>query len=60
MPIAAWKLGVMPLPRFLAPKSVTREYEDAEGRFRFDVRLTIPVLGLLAHYQGFLKPNTDE
>ncbi len=57
MPVTGWKLGTLPLPRFLAPRSRTREYEDAQGRFCFDVELTLPVLGLFAHYKGWLIPG---
>ncbi len=60
MPVAGWKLGPVPLPRALAPRSRTREYEDDRGRFCFDVELTLPVLGLLAHYKGWLEPGTTE
>lgn len=56
MPVArGWVFG-MPLPRFLLPISQARETLDADGRFRFDVRISLPVFGLLAHYQGWLKP----
>ncbi|MGB5214857.1 MAG: DUF4166 domain-containing protein [Anderseniella sp.] len=57
MPVTGWKLGALPLPRFLAPRSRTREYEDELGRFCFDVELTFPVLGLFAHYRGWLMPG---
>lgn len=56
MPVTGWKLGPVPLPQVLAPRSRTREYEDEQGRFCFDVRLTLPVLGLFAHYRGWLEP----
>jgi hypothetical protein len=57
MPVTGWKLGVLPLPRFLAPRSRTREYEDEQGRFCFDVELMLPGLGLFAHYKGWLRPG---
>ena len=57
MPVTGWKLGALPLPRFLAPRSRTREYEDEQGRFCFDVELTLPGLGLFAHYKGWLMPG---
>lgn len=59
MPVSGWRLGWLPLPRVLAPRSETREYQDEQGRFRFDVRLTVPVVGLLAHYRGWLKPGME-
>lgn len=57
MPVSSWKLGSIPLPRFLAPRSQSLESVDAEGRFQFDVKLSIPVIGLLAHYRGWLEPK---
>ena len=58
MPLSGWKLGPIPLPLFLAPQSTTVEYEDDQKRFNFDVRITLPVIGLLAHYKGWLEPQT--
>ncbi len=59
MPVQSWRLltpfGAIALPLWLAPKSETREYQDEEGRFRFDVKLSLPLIGLLAHYKGWLK-----
>ena len=46
----------LPLPRLLLPRSESREYADAEGRFRFDIKLTLPLFGLLTHYRGWLVP----
>ena len=57
MPVAGWRLGPLPLPQLLAPKSDTREYQDDEGRFRFDVRISAPLVGQIAHYRGWLRPG---
>jgi len=57
LPIAAWRVFNLPLPRFLMPSAEARETVDADGRFRFDVKLTLPFFGLLAHYRGWLKPR---
>lgn len=57
LPIAAWRVFGLPLPRFLMPRAEAHETVDAEGRFRFDVRLSLPFFGLLAHYRGWLKPR---
>lgn len=55
-PVAAGRLGVIPLPRWCLPLSVAREYE-AEGKFHFDVALRAPFTGaLMVHYQGWLTP----
>ncbi|WP_420408189.1 DUF4166 domain-containing protein [Hoeflea sp.] len=53
-----WCLGI-PIPRFLLPKSETREYE-LDGVFHFDVTLTAPFgAGLIVRYRGHLKPDRD-
>ena len=57
-PVATWSLGSLPLPRRLAPASVSREVQDEAGRFCFDVRLSLPVFGLLVHYRGWLEPQS--
>lgn len=59
MPVArGWMLGT-PLPTFLLPGSATSETIDAEGRFRFSVRITLPVFGFLVAYKGWLRPATS-
>ncbi len=59
MPVAGWRIGPLPLPRSLAPISETREYADQNGRFCFDVKISLPLAGLIAHYRGWLKPGTS-
>jgi len=49
-------LGI-PLPRIMLPRSEARELIDENGRFRFDIRLTLPWIGLLTHYRGWLVPE---
>lgn len=44
------------LPRALLPRSDTFE-SVGDGVFRFDVRLSLPLVGLLAHYRGWLVPD---
>lgn len=56
MPLEGWWLGPIPMPGFLAPRSETREWQDEQGRFRFDVRISSPLFSLLAHYRGWLMP----
>ena len=59
MPVRAWQLGPLPLPRALAPVSVATERVDEKGRFRFDVELRLPLgLGRLVRYRGWLVPST--
>ena len=58
MPVIGWRIGRMRLPLFLAPKSETREFSGDDGRFHFDVAIRLPIVGLLAHYRGWLEPAT--
>lgn len=53
-----WCLGI-PIPRFALPKSAASERVE-NGRFHFDVRLSMPVTGqLIVHYQGWLQSAAD-
>jgi hypothetical protein len=54
MRIASWRIGPLPLPLALAPRSDAREYEE-EGRFHFDVPIALPLVGLVVHYRGWLE-----
>ena len=56
MPVVGGRFFGLQLPRSLLPKSEAVEYQDEHGRYHFDVKLSLPVLGLLAHYRGWLKP----
>lgn len=59
-PVAAGRLGPIPLPRWLLPRSEAREYA-ADGQFHFDVRLLAPVTGaLMVHYKGHLTAAPAE
>jgi hypothetical protein len=57
MHFARWWLGPLPMPRFLMPRGVAREYE-AGGRFHFDVPVALPLIGPIIHYRGWLTPPT--
>lgn len=48
--------GIIPVPRIITPISESRESMDAEGRFQFDVRLSLPNGALIVHYLGHLEP----
>jgi hypothetical protein len=39
----------------LGPGTMASESVDAEGRFRFDVKLWLPFIGKLVHYAGWLR-----
>lgn len=53
--VRGWRLGPIPMPAFLAPRSRTAESVDAEGRFVFDVHIALPWGGRLVHYRGWLR-----
>lgn len=56
MPVArGWLFGI-PVPKFLLPKSDTSETLDSQGRFQFNVNITLPLFGLLVRYKGWLAP----
>jgi hypothetical protein len=55
MEAIGWRLGPMPLPAWLAPRSLAFEREIS-GQFAFDVPIALPWLGRLTHYAGHLTP----
>lgn len=55
--VTGWRLGPLPLPSRLAPKSDAAETVDADGRFRFDVPIDLPLLGRVVRYRGWLEPE---
>lgn len=52
--VTGWRIGPLRLPRRLAPASDASEGVDPVGRFRFDVPVTLPLLGRLVRYRGQL------
>lgn len=52
-----WRLGPLPLPRALAPRSASVESVDATGRFAFDVPVALPLVGPIVRYRGWLVPE---
>ncbi|MCW3847310.1 DUF4166 domain-containing protein [Sphingomonas sp. LB-2] len=55
MVLSGWSLFRIPLPRFLAPRIAAREWQEGE-RFRFEVEVTMPLIGRIVHYTGWLRP----
>ena len=49
-----WRLFGLPLPRALMPRGASYETE-AEGRFRFHVEITLPLIGNVVTYDGWLR-----
>ncbi|GEP09554.1 SDR family oxidoreductase [Methylobacterium gnaphalii] len=60
MAITGWRIGLLRLPRALSPATRASERVDERGRFRFDVALFLPLVGLLVHYRGWLLPEWEE
>ena len=50
------RLFGVPLPRALAPSTRAGASVDEHGRYRFDVLITLPVVGRLVRYKGWLAP----
>lgn len=56
-PVKSGRVLGVPLPSFLCPVSDTLEYVDEQNRACFSVRVSLPIAGLIAHYEGWLKPE---
>lgn len=50
-----WTFLGIPMPRFLAPQGKTYEYV-ADGKFHFHVEVTLPIIGHVVTYKGWLSP----
>lgn len=50
-----WRLGALPLPSALAPRTRAHEEVDEQGRFIFDVEISAPLIGRLVRYRGWLE-----
>ncbi|MBL8525455.1 MAG: DUF4166 domain-containing protein [Betaproteobacteria bacterium] len=48
-----WSVLAIPLPRFLWPRIIAREYEQ-DGRFHFFVESKMPLAGFVVRYRGWL------
>jgi hypothetical protein len=55
MRLRRWSLFCLPMPLALAPRIAAREWEQ-QGRFRFDVAVSLPLLGPVIGYAGWLEP----
>ncbi len=52
-----WALfGILALPVALAPRGHAFEAEEG-GRFRFDVAIALPLIGMIVRYRGWLLPT---
>lgn len=52
----SWSVLGMPMPGFLLPRGSSFEGEE-DGRFRFDVTIAVPGIGLVVAYRGSLAPD---
>lgn len=52
-----WTLLGFPMPHFLMPDGPSFE-TGVDGKFRFDVEIRAPVIGLIVGYRGTLEPAT--
>lgn len=57
-PVESWRLVGIPMPKALMPKSETVEYVE-DGRFRFDVGISLPFAGPVVRYRGWLEPASE-
>jgi hypothetical protein len=59
---AALAIGPLriPLPRALAPVVTAREDRPAPDTRRIDVRITLPIVGLLLAYSGTIETDDDD
>lgn len=60
MSIVGWRMGPLPLPAFLAPRSTAAESVNGNGVFTFDVPIAAPLLGRLTRYRGELELDTSD
>ncbi|NNL73856.1 MAG: DUF4166 domain-containing protein, partial [Silicimonas sp.] len=56
-PVRAGRCLGLPIPGVLLPRSQTREAVDTEGRVTFDVALSMPLVGKIVRYRGWLEPD---
>lgn len=54
-PVSRGKILGVPLPKAVLPVSEAAEFER-DGRFHFDVQVSLPGIGALVRYQGHLDP----
>lgn len=55
--IVGWSLGPLRLPDRLAPKAPAHAFVDDQGRYRFDVAISLPWIGQLVRYRGWALPD---
>jgi hypothetical protein len=58
MALRGWSVFRVPLPNALAPRIEAREWQEGD-RFRFEVRVAMPLIGEVVRYTGWLRPLPD-
>ena len=58
--VNSWRLGPIPLPRFLMPSTRAGAGMDEQGRYTFDVWIGMPLIGRLVHYRGWLTESASQ
>ncbi|SHM19727.1 Saccharopine dehydrogenase, NADP-dependent [Roseibium suaedae] len=56
-PVVKGRVFGIPVPRFCLPLSDTLE-TAADGMFRFKVEISLPLVGRIVRYEGWLRPDT--
>jgi NAD(P)-dependent dehydrogenase (short-subunit alcohol dehydrogenase family) len=56
MQMQRWTAFGLPMPLFLGPKSDAREWGEGD-RFHFDVPISLPLIGTVIHYRGWLNKS---
>lgn len=53
-PVGRARIGWLPLPWFMTPRSDTVEHLTMDDRFFFSVKVELPIIGHLVTYEGWL------
>jgi saccharopine dehydrogenase-like NADP-dependent oxidoreductase len=54
MDMVSARLGPLPLPKFLVTNIKATERANPKGRHLFDVSISLPLIGRIVHYRGWL------
>jgi hypothetical protein len=57
--VRGWSKFGIQMPLRLAPRVEALEHDDG-GRFNFDVSISLPIIGLVVHYRGWVAPASWE
>ncbi len=55
MDMVSARLGPLPLPKFIVPGIKASERADKSDRHLFDVAISLPLVGQIVHYNGWLE-----